>query len=178
MAKKKAKTDKRIWICLYDLANPVIIVPEKTGIVYYNQVGGCACHQRNMEGYLIPAPKQVTIDDYFFSNKWWYEVYGRWAHDLHSEMILDKNGKYGSDFTQWIYWESVSKHIENFLNSGCDIFRMRKAKIDKKAPQLEAWIKVSIEIQNEFGGKQYEILGDKNNKWERKDCILTWRNSD
>jgi hypothetical protein len=39
---------------LWSLEEAALIVEWKTGVVFSNQTGGCACCQREMEGLLIP----------------------------------------------------------------------------------------------------------------------------
>ena len=41
-------------IFLDPLPYPVVIVPAPTGVIYACQVGGTACLQREVEGYLVP----------------------------------------------------------------------------------------------------------------------------
>ncbi len=46
-----------LHVYLWSLDAPVIIVPAPTGIVYCNQVNGCACVQEQLEGFLVPLPR-------------------------------------------------------------------------------------------------------------------------
>ena len=65
-----------MYVSLYDITGPVIIVPSKTGVVYTNQTDGCACNHPELEGYLIvPACRGIhyqPINPRIFDPDWWY----------------------------------------------------------------------------------------------------------
>jgi hypothetical protein len=63
-----------IRIDLYELDDPVILVPAPTGIRYRNQVNGVVCERRELEGYVLPLAR---TDDETFSADWWYANFNR-----------------------------------------------------------------------------------------------------
>ncbi len=61
-------------IFLDPLPYPVVIVPAPTGVIYACQVGGTACLQREVEGYLVPLG---ALAHRIFSPAWWQHEYPR-----------------------------------------------------------------------------------------------------
>lgn len=48
---------------LLGLTQTVLLVPENTGIIYTNQVGGTECDHPEMEGFLIPIEYDIQLDN-------------------------------------------------------------------------------------------------------------------
>ncbi|WP_413662608.1 DUF6210 family protein [Microbulbifer sp. CNSA002] len=45
-------------VSLWDMAGCALIILEKTGVVYFNQVGGTACLSEEAEGFLCPVNRE------------------------------------------------------------------------------------------------------------------------
>ena len=46
----------KTYVCLHRINTPTLIIPKETGIIYFNQVGGVSCIQKEIEGYVLPIP--------------------------------------------------------------------------------------------------------------------------
>ena len=57
----------KIKIDLDNIENGLIIIPQKTGIIYKNQVGGYNCEQEEMEGIIIPILIPQKIRERFIN---------------------------------------------------------------------------------------------------------------
>src|SRR5690348_8173651 len=66
--------DERLYVYLWSLSNPVIVVPSATGIVYCNQTDGAATVHRELEGYVLPLPK---CEAEVFDPAWWERHFNR-----------------------------------------------------------------------------------------------------
>ena len=143
---------KKTRISLYGLDSPVLIVPAKTGIVYYNQTGGCATNQNEVEGYLIPIPPADPMDFVFCNHLLWYEK-GGWVMEFppkkswknlgisHDETVVAHRNNKKTEACMW--WEDVCDSIEEYgEKSGYDM------KVVKSVPQEEAWFWVRIRHEN------------------------------
>jgi hypothetical protein len=64
LASKHFETPAFRVICLYGLEQIVLILLEPTGILYQNQVGGCACYQEYAEGILAPLDHGAGLLDF------------------------------------------------------------------------------------------------------------------
>lgn len=176
-------------ICLYGLDNPVLIVPAKTGVVYYNQVEGCGCSQKEQEGYIIPLPKIDLLKHTCFNPVMWYDK-------AHSSTFVPRNIKSSTDkekekkvFHKWCEaagWAESKMSIlqataymyewesKNWFNSvmeqieGMDQELNMKIRILRREKQMEAWFQVRF-----FDGGYFSNSGKQ---WKR--AILTWQNSD
>jgi hypothetical protein len=60
-------------VVLLRLEGPVVIAEGRTGVVYANQTGGHATHQREAEGFLIPLPKSSAD---VLDPDWWDQYRG------------------------------------------------------------------------------------------------------
>jgi len=49
---------------LWELSGAALIVPEKTGVTFTNQVNGTACEHPKLEGILIPINNDCLPEDY------------------------------------------------------------------------------------------------------------------
>ena len=164
-------------IYLYSLDSPIIIVPAKTGIIYCNQVNGCSCHAKELEGYLIPLSYLNPITYRCFDPKMWYEKFTAFPNgvipkrlkNISTDKMLEVYGMKETKMNIWqanfydrlenstIWFKGVIEDIENITDLD---FRI---KILKSVRQYEAWM--SIRFKNVFKGS-----------W--KHGILTWQNCD
>lgn len=148
---KKTKTR----VHLYDLQQPMLLIPAETGIVYYNQVGGCGCFSMEAEGYLVPLPNIDLVEYEHFNPKVWYHLGdGIVANPPLHDMDHDGNA------LSW--WDEFKETIEQDLPENEDWPKMKMIPPSKdKTQHYEAWVHVEV-----------IIVGKK------KRAILTWRNCD
>lgn len=155
-------------VCLYGLDNPVLIVKQKTSIIYYNQVAGVACFPEEQEGFLIPLPDMGKAR--IFNSDWWYATNNR--TDLRQsppkwDWVVPKGQKtlsayFGSDGMEYgERFTDLKKEIEEEINSKTEF----KIKVKTKTIQYEAWIEVTLNWK-------------ENGKTKRISGILTWQNCD
>jgi hypothetical protein len=161
-------------VCLWGLRAPVLIVPANTGIVYFNQVGGVAVLQMELEGYLIPLPPPnniLCIYDCFNPGIWQRETVRQlppersWGKlrpkpPVIAEFITAENLAELSKFKAFCWWEHVCEQIGMWAEA--NRFEMR---VHPRGVDHEAWIWVDYKNPG---------LGIK--KWLRG--VLTWQNSD
>ena len=150
-----------------------IIIPAKTGIIYCNQVGGYACHQIEIEGYIIPLPPTFFVklkegEKSNCDNPYWSKYYLQ-EHFDKLFAPLDETTKYqGHCYSDGID-EADAEYIEkavsrnDFMDIKVDMCSLRDCE--------EAKIYVYVDL------KQYD---EHNNEVEplRIRGILTWENSD
>lgn len=153
---------------------PTLIIQAPTGILYGNQVNGCSCEFKTIEGCILP----VTLDhEYYFNPSWWYYQYGYTKgvskiynqiqdvlknHDYSTMniadlmLLIDRNLRYGSangnnqDLKSWDEW----KHFVEFIEEECEHIDLE---VKQTSRQVEAWIQVCT---------------------KHGDGILTWENCD
>lgn len=58
-------------IILSNLPHPILIVPAKTGVIYWQQTGGCDCNYRELEGYLLPIMENLNNNNHFNPAVWY-----------------------------------------------------------------------------------------------------------
>lgn len=164
MKTSRQTVNKKQRICLYGLESPVLIVPSKTGIFYYNQTNGCGCNQREIEGYLIPLPFADPMKYVFCNHLLWYEKGWNKLPPPKSwkklgisfeETAKDLRNNEKSRICLW--WDEVCESIFEFGENGGGY----DMQVMKTVPQEEAWFRVRI------------VLNGK-----RVEAILTWGNCD
>lgn len=168
-------------IYLYSLDNPILIVPAKTGIVYYNQVNGCACEQKEQEGYIILLPKLDPMEHTCFNPLVWYDR-------AHSSIFIPRNIRektadkifeaYGWKETKMSIQQAtayaMNSEAEMWFNDVIEQIEMMdrefgmQIRVLRRERQMEAWFQVRFFDTSGFDNSQ--------KKWKR--AILTWGNSD
>lgn len=154
------------------VSTPCIIIPHKTGIVYFNQVGGYAVHNLEIEGYIIPLEPDYYVkikegEKSNCDNPYWnkfnlQEHFDKLFAPLKESTKYNGHGYKGIDLDDVAYLEKALWKTD-FL----------EIKIDRKKLQdcEEAKIYVSIKLsQYSDDSKEIEPLC--------LDGILTWENSD
>jgi hypothetical protein len=48
---------------IYDLVQPALILPLRTGVIYNQQTAGHGCNQNEIEGALLPIPEQFLTKE-------------------------------------------------------------------------------------------------------------------
>lgn len=137
-------------VMLYDIHSPILIIKDKHGMYYCNQVNGCSCYQCVTKGFLMPLPYSKYIDDILIDENYNYsksikEVWNDWI----------KKTKYPLELRPYEYDDDVSFDITSENNWG---------------NLLEAWIPVRITKITETYDMIYQFQG--------MDAIMTYRNSD
>jgi len=151
---------------------PCIIIPHKTGIVYFNQVGGYAVHDLEVEGYIIPLEQDYYVkiidgeksncDNPYWSKYNLQEHFDKLFAPLKEETKYNGHGYKGIDLEDVEYLERAFFKTD-FLEITIDRERLADCE--------EAKIYVSIKLsQYNSEGKEIEPLC--------VDGILTWENSD
>lgn len=151
----------------YSISEPTLIIKHSTGVIYGEQVDGCACRYMEVEGYILPfSLTHEERNSIYFNPQWWYHQYGA-TTDFISKLIWksqsDKetvyigeirenayNGCLNHNFVKWKKFGIVSGFIE-------EVYEKINLKIKLDCPQYEAWLEFS---SNEGDG------------------ILTWENCD
>lgn len=150
---------------------PCVIVPKATGILYGNQVGGYACHQLEIEGYIIPLESKsyVKVKEGEKSNNdnpYWniYDV-----QEQLDKLFAPINGsKYkghcykGIDEDDALYIENLFK--DNFFMS-LEVDRDNLGKCE----EAKVFVKVTL-AQYDFNHNSIEPFVVEG--------VLTWKNSD
>ncbi len=154
------------------VSSPCIIVPRKTGVIYTNQVGGYACHQLEVEGYIIPLEPDYYVkikegEESNCDNPYWnrynlQEHFDKLFAPLKRKTKYQGHGYNGIDFEDVEYLERALWKTD-FLEITID-----RDKLDKCE---EARIPVKIKMsQYSHENKEMEPLITEG--------ILTWENSD
>lgn len=77
-------------IDLTELSGAALIVPEKTGVFFTNQVNGHICEQPQLEGFLIPINNDRFADDPEFLESLLFNIfddyYGKFTEDKANEI--------------------------------------------------------------------------------------------
>jgi hypothetical protein len=113
---------------LWGISGAALIVPEKTGIVYTNQVGGTACFQKELEGFVIPLNNDCLPEN-------------------HEEFLESYLGTFFETLTSIFNCESannLNKLLWNFPET-------TSISVDKSRVKdsMEAWVYVDIK-ENSF----------------------------
>jgi hypothetical protein len=158
---------------IIDVSIPCIIIPAKTGVIYANQVGGYACHQIEIEGYIIP------LSPYFFvkvkeneksnnpDNPYWNK------HDLqeHFDKLfapLKQDTKYNGHGYDGID-EEDAEYIEKAI--GKDDFM--EIQVDRnmltECEEAKIYVKIKLSQYDEHCKEMKPLITEG---------ILTWENSD
>jgi hypothetical protein len=172
-------------VSLYDLPRPVLIVKKPTGIIYYNQVGGCGCYHKEQEGYIIPLWGIDPMDHRTFNHHVWYaHPFGSSSPDL-SKMWTDQELRNLGDEQKrlWkchMWWEEVIEDIEFFTERDVGARGFVRMKVKKDEKHHEAWVQVRALL---FTKEQdwSRILKKGRHRSESKewvDAVLTWQNCD
>lgn len=179
-----------ITVSLMDVQRPMLIVKAKTGVIYFNQVGGCGCFHKEQEGYLIPLLGIDPMEHRTFNCHVWYsEGFGHEAPDLTKDgPILPIGMKAIEDvdyhrrdweFNRFVWWEDVVETIESLDNRASRADNFIRMKVKKDAPELyEAWIEVRALI---FTKERSYSRGEGVTRSAAKewvDAVLTWQNCD
>ena len=150
-----------------EISTPCIVVPVKTGIIYVNQVGGYACHNLEVEGYIIPLnPNYCVRIKKGEKSNWDNPYWSRYNLQEHFDKLFapKKGSKYNGHCYNGIDIDDV-KYLEkafsktDFMEIKIDRTRLKECE--------EAKIYVSVKL------KQYN-----NKKPLCADGILSWENSD
>lgn len=138
-------------VYLWSLANPVVIVPAPTGVIFCNQVDGVATVQRQLEGMLVPLPR---MDAEIFDPSWWERNFNRRVR--------------GDE----IEWKSVCERIVAALNAALSGGETpTDFRVIAHPDNAEAWVHVSF---------RFPELGESANGTEliAVEGVLTWQNCD
>lgn len=172
----------KIGVCPWGLSNPVLIVVAKTGVVYFNQVGGCGCLPREQEGYLVPLPVVNPMDCLAFNHYLWYDrahsakvipsklnrkpgkklvarmkVANRAAFGAKTDVTVAEYLRINYTGETDMWFTDVIEGIEQLSEENRHWPNMR---VIRSVPQIEAWFSVRVWIAK----KPIE-------------AILTWQNS-
>ncbi len=166
-------TKEKIMI---SIESPAIIIPKKTGVTYFNQVGGYSCHDLEIEGFVIP----VAENFYWKSedgkgnvpgNEYWnYKSFQKHMDELFAPLGRKKTKYKGHGYNG--IDEEDAKYIEKCFKSAdyCEL-KVDRNKLDK-CQEAAIYVKVNIPNFKVVEGRYVE-------QPERDfDGILTWRNSD
>lgn len=155
-----------------DIDIPCIIVPKDTGIIYCNQVGGYACHQLEVEGYIIPLAetyyRRVHGEEKANSKNPYWNKYKVQEHFDKLFAPLEKGTKYNGHGYKGID-ESDAEYIEHIFKD--DYFLTLKVDRDMLKESEEAKVFVIITLE------QYNALYERIEPLQ-VNGILTWNNSD
>ena len=155
-----------------EVTTPCIIIPARTGVVYHNQVGGYACHQINVEGYIIPLSKvfYVKVKEGGMSNNanpyWNTYDFQEYFDTLFAP--LEKKTKYNGHGYEGIDLQDV-KYVEKAFANSEDVELKVDRKLLKKCEEAKVFVNVTI--------RQYDEHCKETKPLVRKG-ILTWENSD
>jgi hypothetical protein len=139
------------YVHLWELDNPVILVPAPTTVIYCNQVDGVATGHRELEGFLLPLPR---VQARVFDPDWWYKHHNR---------------RYKGDEAHWARaCEEMERELAGVLAFAGTV---RHLKVDAEADGCEAWVPVEFT----FADRGPDGLSET---YPRLDGILTWANCD
>jgi len=136
-------------ILLYDLTQPALIIPRKTGITYSNQVDGTSCKHRELEGFLIPIDYDYRLENGKESLS--YALCSLFTEDSASSITKE-----------------TAEKIQNILNLKSGISNDIEVNWNKLDASCEAWLHVKIT------GDLFGLFKEKH----EIEAVLTWPNSD
>jgi hypothetical protein len=144
------RTPRRIH--LWSIGNPVIVVPAETGVLYCNQVGGVACLQRELEGFVVPLPR---LDAQIFAPEWWERNFNRRLP--------------GKDDAEW---DELCRRMEAALGAvEAEGEGPRHIRVLPDPDSCEAWVHVAFELTDP-GAAGHEPATTPLRG------VLTWQNCD
>ena len=114
-------------IKLWEISGAALLVPEKTGIIFTNQVNGCVCQHPQLEGFLIPINNDRLLTD---------------PEHLENQLCSLFDGFYGS------FSEEKANQIEAVLQKYSETKGIRINR-ELLSESVESWIHV-IAIETEF----------------------------
>ena len=112
---------------LWGLSGAALILPQKTGVVYTNQVNGSACFERELEGVLIPLNNDCLPSNH---NELLERYLARFFKDIDSNFDINQMERFNK--LLWNFPETTS-------------IRVDPTKIEDS---FEAWINVLVEENN------------------------------
>jgi hypothetical protein len=139
-----------LYIYLWTIGTPLIVVPAPTGVVYCNQVDGVATQHRALEGFVVPLP---SMDARVFRPDWWYRHFNRRAAG-------DEDA-----------WAQVCREVEAAIASALSGDIVRDLRVLPHPENCEAWIHVAFRLPD-LGP---EASGSDTLPMEG---VLTWENCD
>lgn len=161
------------------IETPCIIIAAKTGVKYFNQTGGYAVHDLEVEGYIIPLPEKyysrVKDGEQSNSDNPYWNSYNLQAHfdHLFAPIETDPPSKFSTKYNGHCYNgidEEDAQYIEKaFGESHSGILGIQVCR-DKLKDCEEARIFVTIKY------RQFSPQGDEGIM--EVEGILTWENSD
>jgi len=172
-------------VSLYDLPTPVLIIKKPTGVIYYNQVGGCGCYHKEQEGYIIPLWGIDPMEHRTFNHHVWYATYHAAIPYVLTKPEVPFPGFEAAreERQEWhdqMWWNEVVETIEGMRGGypkARDFIRM---KVKKEVGHYEAWVEVRALIHT----KMHDWSPILKTGTKRADCkewvdaILTWQNCD
>jgi hypothetical protein len=139
------------------LNSPTLVIKSNTGIIYSNQVNGCSCSYREIEGFIIPIDLSHPV---YFNPRYWYEEYGfcnrniyqifgkaKWddykttmisLYDLNEQLRIGSANQEHNDIRLWHAWDKFCEFLEEELE-------YLTLKVRQDIPSVEAWINVVTE---------------------------------
>lgn len=115
-------------ICLYNLEQAGIIILDRTGVVYFNQVGGSDCVQEKAEGLFVPVSNDPPLD----------------SLDLNLTTRLRSLTKGKGSFSHGVVKEINALLLEVSSSDGYQV-SMARLKDSK-----ESWVYITVTPQGEF----------------------------
>ena len=173
-------------VALFDVPRPVLIVKKPTGVVYFNQVGGCGCYHKEQEGYLLPLWGIDPMEYRTFNHHVWYATYHaaepmNFAEvDMPVDKLLTASEQDKRAWNESMWLEEVVEEIERLTGKDAqarDFIRMR---VKKDQENYEAWVEVRALIRvrrHDWSSVLKEGVKRSDSK-EWVDAILTWQNCD
>lgn len=141
-----------LYVHLWSLPNPVILVPASTGITYCNQVDGVSCVQRALEGFVIPLPE---MSSHVFNPDWWEKHVNRGAAKADEWPML---------------CDAIEQAVRTAPSGGETVRELRVMR--DASENAEAWVHVRFLLPNLGPDAQ------KATDWAPFEGILTWQNCD
>lgn len=135
-------------VCLSNLIQPALIFPGNTGITYHNQVGGTACYQAELEGYIVPIEYDYRPENY-------------------SDALCEKLANLFPEGNSGFIDQFLADKIQHLLEDS-PFTKDISINQDKLSESKEAWLHVIVSGS----------LADTFNKAIERQAILTWPNSD
>jgi hypothetical protein len=173
-------------VALWDILRPVLIVKKTTGVLYYNQVGGCGCYHKSQEGYLIPLLGIDPMEHRTFNHHVWYASYhSAVPPDLTTNIPFPgfkATEKESRTWSEQMWWDEVVETIEGLRERDTqarDFIRM-KVKKQKETEHYEAWIEVRalIHTRQHNWSRILKTGVKRTDSKEWVDAVLTWQNCD
>jgi hypothetical protein len=150
---------------------PCVIISKNNGVIYFNQTGGYACHDLEVEGFIIPLNyffyikakdgEKSNYDNPYWNKYSFQEYFDELFAPLREGTKYNGHGYQGIDLEDVEYLEKAFN--DDFLEIKIDRDRLRECE------EARIFVKIKMKQYDQYYGEVEPFCADG---------ILTWENSD